>query len=489
MNLNKDVILIAKINHRGHASIITIFRAWSIIIAVFMFFMAIIIAIIDIIRYITRRCISKLNPQFITKARASKENYWHYKPLSNREYNLDIAMRLLKLLIITTLCLMPASLLAGQADIQLTSNEFQKLADTYLYQYRDREHISAVTLTANSKKNSITIYSGYTDFFNTSPVNPSKLYQIGSITKSFIAAIILQLEATKELRFSIDDKLSTYLPQYPEWGNVTIRQLLNMTSGIPDYLSNDTYLRDLSNNPNKEWLPEEEVSYVAKNPLLFPPGTKWDYSNTNYILAGLIIVKLTGHSLEEEINKRFLPKNNASQLNLKNTFYISHQYPSSITSRIVHGYRFGGNIGKFIPPQTDITNFSLSYAGAAGAMVSNTEDITRWVQAVLTPDRVLPAKQLEELVTLVSTATGKPLKTPNAGDPNGFGLGIGLSYAGSDFPGLIFNYEGMTMGYRALYIYIPNENLIISVTTNSSTDSDNDHLMELIGDIYTQLQT
>ena len=225
------------------------------------------------------------------------------------------------------------------------------------------------------QENVTTIYSGNTEILDKQPINSSNLYQIGSITKSFIAVIILQLEAAPKYHFNIDDKLSVYLPQYAEWGDVTIRQLLNMTSGIPDYLADDTYLQDLTNNPYKQWLPEEQISYVAKKSLLFPPGTKWNYSNTNYILAGLIINKLTGHTVEEEINKRFLAAHNSSQLHFKNTFYVSHQYPTHIISRMVHGYRFGGNIGKFIPLKTDITNFSLSYAGAAGAIVSNTEDV------------------------------------------------------------------------------------------------------------------
>lgn len=380
------------------------------------------------------------------------------------------------------------SILANPPVMKVTSVELQEIADKYLKQYREIENISAITLTVDSDKMKATAYSGTTDFFGKKAVNGVNLYQIGSITKSFIAVIILQLEADSELHLNINDKLSVYLPQYVEWGNVTIKQLLNMTSGIPDYLNDDHYLQDIAHNPYKQWQPEEQLNYVAKKTLLFSPGTKWSYSNTNYILAGLIIRKLTGHSVEEEMNKRFFASANTSHLNLKNTFYIMHQYPVGVAKRMVHGYRFGGNIGKFIPLKTDITDFSLSYAGAAGALVSNTDDIAQWIRTLLTTNKILPAKQLKELMTLVSMSTGKPLKIPTGDDPNGFGLGIGLSYAESDFPGLIVNYEGMTMGYRAQYIYVPTLNLLISVTTNSSVDPDNDHLMELIGSVYDALQ-
>ena len=391
-------------------------------------------------------------------------------------------MRLFSLLGLTFL--LTTSVLAHPSSIQLTPNKLQVLADAYLKQYREIENISAVALTADSGKNLTTVCSGYTEFSGKQPVNSTSLYQIGSITKSFISAVILQLEATPELHFNINDKLSAYLPQYSEWGNVTIKQMLNMTSGIPDYLADDKYLQDLANDSYKQWLPEEEISYVAKKPLLFLPGTKWNYSNTNYILAGMIITKLTGHTVEEEINSRFLAPNNSSHLRLQNTFYISHQYPSRIIPRMVHGYHLGGTIGKFIPLKADLTMFSLSYAGAAGAVVSNTEDITHWVRSLLTVNKVLPPKQLEELTTLVSQQTGKLLKTPDESDPDGFGLGIGLSYAGADIPGLIFNYAGMTMGYRAIYFYFLNQNLILAAATNSSENDNNEHLRELLVNAY-----
>lgn len=258
-----------------------------------------------------------------------------------------------------------------------------------------------------------------------------------------------------------------------------------MTSGIPDYLSQDNFIADYTDNPNKNWLPEEIVDYVAKKPLLFPPGTAWNYSNTNYILAGMIIAKLTGHTVEEEMNRRFFSLYNSSHLDLKNTHYITNHYPIPIAPSMTHGYMYKLHIsGKFFPPKTDMTYFSLSYGGAAGAIVSNTEDITQWVRALLTPNKVLPAKQLNELMTLVSVKTGKPLKTPDEKDPNGFGLGIGVSYPGKEVPGLVVNYEGQTFGYRAQYFYFLNQNLLITGIVNSSVDASNDHLGKLLMNAY-----
>ena len=168
-----------------------------------------------------------------------------------------------------TVLLLSTSVMAQPCAATIQPDKLQVIADNYLQQYRGVENISAVTLTvASSLEDTNTVFSSYTEFSGKQPVNSSNLYQIGSITKSFISAIILQLEATSGLHFSIDDKLATYLPEYSAWGDVTIRQLLNMTSGIPDYLAQDNYLQDLANNPYKYWLPEDEVSYVTKLPLL-----------------------------------------------------------------------------------------------------------------------------------------------------------------------------------------------------------------------------
>lgn len=217
-------------------------------------------------------------------------------------------MRIFNLLILLLLFILPTLLFAGVIpQPQFSQNKLQKIVDLHLEQYHDGEHISGITVTLD-KNNNTTLYSGNTDFFNQHPINSSHLYQIGSITKSFIAAVILQLEATPELHFSIEDKLSIYLPQYAEWGDITIKQLLNMTSGIPDYLEDDSYLRDLANNPDKNWQPDEELSYVAKKPLLFSPGIKWYYSNSNYILIGLVIKKLTARHLRKKLINVSLPR-------------------------------------------------------------------------------------------------------------------------------------------------------------------------------------
>lgn len=358
--------------------------------------------------------------------------------------------------------------------------QLQKCADNYLRDYKDEEQISAVSLSAFStqSKGVISVYSGTTKQNGKIPVDASNLFQIGSITKSFISVILLQLEADPKNHFSIEDPLKKYLPQYPKWGDVTVKQLLNMTSGIPSYNEVIKFGEDFASNPMKKWLPEELVAY-AYNESMRKDSVGFHYSNTNYILAGMIITQLTGHSVEEEMQQRFLGQNNLSRLNLQNTFYITHLYPSAVAPRLVHGYVEGDSI---FPVDTDITDFSLSWAGAAGANVASTEDITKWVKALFTTGEVLPPAQLKELKSLVSATTGKPIKAPTEDDPEAYGLGIAVSYDQANKNELRYYYEGGTLGYRAFYLYVPAQNIIVSVAVNSAVDDDN--LKEIVTNAY-----
>jgi D-alanyl-D-alanine carboxypeptidase len=362
--------------------------------------------------------------------------------------------------------------------------KLQELADNHLKKYGEQEHISAVMLSVNTTdtKGTLTAYSGFTDHSSTLPLTHLNLFQIGSITKSFTSAILLQLEANPLNNFSINDHLSKYFPEYPKWGKVTVKQLLNMTSGIPNYTENLTFAFDAAKNPRRQWTEEELINYAYSMPLR---NNAYYYSNTNYILAGMLISKLTKHSVEEEMKSHFFDKDNVSHLDLKNTFYITHQYPSYLTDRLVHGY-YSEKDGIF-PFNTDVTDYTLSWAGAAGANISNTEDIISWVKGLFNSNQVLAHKQRKELMQLVSVLTGKPIKTVSEQDPAGFGLGISASFDSENPADIIYNYEGQTVGFRAFYIYVPTKNITIAATVNSAVGDDNDHLAELMVNAYSLL--
>lgn len=392
-------------------------------------------------------------------------------------------IKLFQILILT--CCLVTSVHAEMMSHVPIKKKLQIAAENYLKKYQDKEHISEVALSVSSEafSNIMSVYAGTTEFSGTTPIDHASLYQIGSLTKAFTAAILLQLEADKRYHFNIEDPIRKYLPEYPKWGNVTVKQLLNMTSHIPSYTSDDTFLHDYVMNPSRKLTAQEMVAYVYEKPL---SKKDWEYSNTNYILAGMIISRLTGQSVEDEMNKRFFATNNSSRLKLSSSYYISHLIPKKIAARLTHGYFYDPYSTDILPLATDITFNSLSWAGPAGAIVSDSEDIIHWVKALFTTNQVLPPKQLQELTAIVSEKTGKPLPKPHKDDPDGYGLGISVSY---EEPLIVYDYMGSTFGYRALYMYFPEEKLIISVAVNShvcmsNDEKDNNHLAELIRDIY-----
>src|SRR4029077_5541840 len=162
------------------------------------------------------------------------------------------------------------------------------------------------------------------------PVDQNTLYQMGSTSKSFTVAVILQLEAAGKL--SIHDALGKWLPEYPAWKEVTIRHLLNMTSGIPNYSETEWMSRAWENEPMRAFtLKELAADPSATNHL---PVTKGNYySNTNYILAAMIAEKASAKSFRDLVHELVIEPHR-----LTSTFYEASTYPESVIKRLAHGY-------------------------------------------------------------------------------------------------------------------------------------------------------
>src|SRR5690349_15912040 len=202
--------------------------------------------------------------------------------------------------------------------------------DNYLRAYGNTEHISAVSLavTFRGRTSGIGIAVGSNRYGGRSTVSPDELWQIGSNTKAFTSVLLLQLEA--EHKLSIDDTLGKWLPQYPAWSAVTIKQLLNMTSGIPDYTTSSfAYWNDIAATPNRKFSRAQLVSYVIG----LPATHAYSYSNTNYILAQMIIQRASHESYGRRLREKII-----EPLGLRNTFYTDHDYPPSVTARMPAGY-------------------------------------------------------------------------------------------------------------------------------------------------------
>ncbi len=332
----------------------------------------------------------------------------------------------------------------------------------YLNTYRDAEHISAVSLavTFPGSRQGINLAVGNAFYGGGPTISPYALWQIGSNTKAFTSVLVLQLEA--EHKLSINDTLGKWLPQYPAWSGVTIKQLLNMTSGIPDYTYAADYWNAVAAAPKGKFSAAQLVSFATS--LLATHG--YSYSNTNYILAQMIIERASHSNYRGRLLGQII-----NPLGLQNTFYSGTDYGRAITARMPAGYWFipalpmmTSQLGK------DQSRLTVSWAQGAGGIVSSLQDLGNWDRALFT-GRELPSQQQRELTSLVSTATGEPITTTTLADDAGYGLGV--SQVTSNALGTEWYYEGETDGYRVVNIYAPRSGTAITIGVNSASLTDN----------------
>jgi D-alanyl-D-alanine carboxypeptidase len=148
------------------------------------------------------------------------------------------------------------------------------------------------------------VAGGQTDDRGGDPVQPADRFRIGSITKTYVATLILQL--AEEGRLDLDGRLAAYISEAPHAQRVTLRQLLGHTSGVADFGSVPAYRDRLLANPGRDWTADEVLELIVDRPLDFEPGERWAYSNTNYILLGLVAEAVGGSSLAELLRTRML---------------------------------------------------------------------------------------------------------------------------------------------------------------------------------------
>jgi D-alanyl-D-alanine carboxypeptidase len=265
--------------------------------------------------------------------------------------------------------------------------------------------------------------SGRADLRSGRPMRPGLTYRAGSVTKPLVATVVLQLVA--EGRLSLSDTVERWLPGIlPHGDQVTIRQLLGHTSGVPDYVVEP--LVQLYTSPQgrfRAWRPRELVALVADQPPLFPPGTAWSYSNTGYVLAGLIVEAATGNRLGKELDRRIL-----RPLGLRDTFFPVNR--PDIPGRNARGYSLP--LGQEEGPLLDFTVYNPSLAWAAGNLTSDLGDLARFFRALL-GGRLLPPRLLAEMTTPVDT---------------GEGIGYGLGLVVIETPaGRLIGHDGAIPGF------------------------------------------
>lgn len=355
----------------------------------------------------------------------------------------------------------------------------QNALNTYASTRAKPEHISAVSLSVSLKgvATNIDLAAGTTKYAGAgAKVTPADLFEIGSITKSFTSVAILHLEAAGKL--TVEDKLGKWLPQYPAWKNVTIHRLLDMTSPIPGYDNEASIAKIMGHNPLHHFTREELIAAAYPHNGKPKPVSGWTYSNTNYLLAEMIVEKAGGKPYTDVVRALF------DQVGLKNSYYESNVYPASITDRMVSGYFFNHDPDDaLLAPLLghDVKNDSVSWMQGAGGIVSSMQDVSRWARA-LYEGPLLAKKQRTELMTVVSDKTGLPIAGPSKENPGAFGLGVGAGYRPAI--GKYWYYQGMTLGYRVLYAYFPASGAVIVIGLNSQPDDKQNHNGALLEQIF-----
>ncbi|MEM6252529.1 MAG: serine hydrolase [Cyanobacteria bacterium P01_D01_bin.156] len=293
--------------------------------------------------------------------------------------------------------------------------------------------------------------SGFSDLENSVPLEPDDRFEAGSITKTFVATTILQL--VDEDQLSLDDTLTdwldtTFTDLVPNAEEITIEQILNHTSGISDF--SDVLFNQAQNDPTiflNEWTPEQLVGFIGGVDPFFDPGTDWQYSNTNYILAGEVIEAVTGNSYGAEIRDRII-----DPLDLDNTFVFGED---EIPGGYINSYWDFDNNGTL--DNVGIAN--LSWAGAAGSVISNTEDLADFFDGLLVEDALLQPETLEQMLDTIE------VNSPNY---DSYGLGIGTLESRNRF---WYVHRGQTLGFRSNLWYSPLEEITYVELLNGRSGS------------------
>lgn len=279
--------------------------------------------------------------------------------------------------------------------------------------------------------------AGVADTGNGAPMQPDLYSRIGSETKTFTVTAVLQL--ADQNRISLDDPIGDHLDGVPGGGAITVRQLAGMRSGLVNYTETEEFLNALRTDPRRTYTPQQLLGWAFAEPPLFAPGQGRAYSNTNTILLGLLIEKVSGQRLGDYLRDHVL-----NPLGLWHTsFPDGSQFPDPHAQ----GYtRLDDNA-----PRTVATDWNPSWAWSAGAMVSTLDDLRTWAPALATGALLSPDMQQQRLQFVGDDGQ-------LGGD--GYGLGI-FRMAGW------IGHNGSLPGYQCVAVYLPQRRMTMVVLINT----------------------
>ncbi len=285
-----------------------------------------------------------------------------------------------------------------------------------------------------------------------SPVTAHTHFMIGSITKTFTTTAVLRLVDQGNVRLS--DPLSKYVPGVPNSQAITISQVMNHTSGIPDFADNPSFQQEEKANPNMVWTPQQLVSIAAPLPAYFPPGGGWKYSNTNYVLLGLVLQAATGQPAAQVIASQVLTP-------LGCTTPAWRPAPSP-PARSPGQRDTGERPRRQSSAGDDASSAQPVRLWTAGGMYSTVGDLQILARALASGKLLSPATQQARLA-FVNTGQSVPALQQLGGSntyPVTYGLGI-YNLGG------ILGHDGEINGWNAVVGYLPSANATFVVLLNA----------------------
>jgi D-alanyl-D-alanine carboxypeptidase len=316
------------------------------------------------------------------------------------------------------------------------------------------ENLPGATFTAllpSGEK--ISIASGYSDRGKHIPMKPGDCMLAGSVGKTIVAATLLKLAGQKKI--GIDDSVKSFFKgeewfeRIPNGRDLTVRMLMDHTSGIPEYVYDTAIWAALRRNPDKTWTGEERLNYSCKQQAEFPAGKGWSYADANYILLGMIIEKAGGKNFYFLADEFFL-----NPLHLEHTkAAVSRDLPC-----LVQGYTSLSM--ELLLPQTMINNgkyaFNPQLEWTGGGFLSNTDDLALWARN-LYAGNVLSR---EMKAAMIDDATEKNRMNP----ATCYGLGVMVGRSGSE---VWYGHTGFAPGYITVMEYLPQSGLAMALQVNT----------------------
>ncbi|MFI9243520.1 serine hydrolase domain-containing protein [Streptomyces sp. NPDC053086] len=351
---------------------------------------------------------------------------------------------------------------AAGPDVRPLSPEVARQLDAGVQQVMRKANIPGVTVGVWTPGQKSYVRSfGVADKATGRKMAPDLYMRIGSETKTFTVSALLQL--VDQGKVGLDDPIGKYVDGVPNGDRITLRQLAGMRSGLFNYSEDNGFFKALTSDPRRPFTPRELLAYAFKHPVMFQPGQKFSYSNTNLILLGLVVEKESGQHLGDYIKEHIL-----DPAGMKDTLFPSG---SEFPRPHAQGYTDQTADGKI----AETAGWNPSWGWAAGAMISTLDDLRIWAPTVATG-------QLPDGKRMISPATQKQrLVTPATPIPDtGYGLGI------FNVQGWI-GHNGSLPGYESLTIYLPATRTSVVALLNTDIGHGQDEPSTLIGEAVTKV--